>query len=462
MQDIKKSRKRSRSKKVILWTIGILAIPVLAWFLASGAARILGIFGGSLRSNSLFLKNFLPNINNADFKLKGEDQDRINILLLGMPGAGNPGPELTDTIILLSIKPKENKAAMLSIPRDLYVKAPNTQSYTRINSIYTYGEQRTAWLSNKVKGSKSNSSANSQSQDGYDYIGQAVAEVTGQPIHYYLKMDFNGFEQIIDQLGGIDIYVDKDINDPYFPDGQYGYKTFKISKGQHHMDGNLALKYARSRKTTSDFDRAKRQQQILTAIKEKTMGLSIFDAGKVVNIIKIIGDHFKTDLSLEEINRLVKISKEVKQDEIIVSVLDNSAKGPLKSANYNGASVMIPKLGMGKYAAIQQIAQNIFEGDYLASEAAKIEIQNGSSTAGLANQTAQSLKEYGLNIIKVTNSQTKYQNTKIIDYTSGQKPKTIQLLESKLNGVVTKETPTPSVKADIVVIIGANFKGSEI
>ncbi len=454
--DFGKKKKRKKTKKIILWTIGLLAIPVIAWLLAFGVSHILGVLSKNI-SSSPFL-SFLPSVKNSETKLKGEDEGRVNILLLGMPGPGNPGPELTDTIIILSLKPAENKAAMLSIPRDLYVQAPGTRSYARINSMYTFGEQKSKWAQNK----ENSSFSTEQPTDGFSYCKQSISDITGLPIHYFLKMDFVGFEKIIDELGGVDIYVEKDINDPYFPDGKYGYKTFKISQGQHHMDGNLALKYARSRKTTSDFDRAKRQQQILTAVKEKALDLSVFDAGKIINIIKIIGDHFKTDLSIEEIERLIKISQDVNKDEIIVRVLDNSASGPLKSTSYNGASVMIPKLGMNNYSQIQQIAKNIFEEGNLASETAKIEIQNGSSTVGLATSTAKTLRDSGLNVIKVTDATGKFQTTQIIDYTADAKPNTIKFLKSKLGGQVTKETPPKGVTADIVVILGENFKESQI
>ncbi len=456
IDDLEKKKRRKKTKKIVLWTIGLLAIPVVAWLLAFGVSHILGVLSKNIKG-SPFL-SFLPKVETAETKLKGEDEGRVNILLLGMPGPGNPGPELTDTIIILSLKPAENKAAMLSIPRDLYVQAPGTRSYVRVNSMYTLGEQRAQWTQKQ----KDSSFVTEQPTDGFSYCKQSISDITSLPIHYFLKMDFVGFEKIVDELGGVDVYVEQDIRDPYFPDGKYGYTTFRISKGQHHMDGRLALKYARSRKTTSDFDRAKRQQQILTSIKEKALDLTVFDAGKIINIIKIIGDHFKTDLSVEEIKRLIKISQDVNKDEIIVRVLDNSTNGPLKSANYNGASVVVPKLGMNNYSQIQQIAKNIFEEGNLASEAAKIEIQNGGSTAGIATSLTKTLRNSGLNIIRVTDAKTKFQTTQIIDYTTGAKPNTIKFLKSKLGGRVTQEAPPKGVIADIVVILGENFKESQI
>ena len=446
--DKNKSKKR---KKIIFWAVGILILFLLAWLSASGVSYLLGLFNKNIASGSPFL-SFLPKIKSAGNKLKGEEEGRVNILLLGMPGPGHPGPELTDTIIILSIKPAENKAAMLSIPRDLYVKPIGTTSYVRINSVYTLGEEKAG------RQDKKGVFLSDQPIDGYHYLESNISEITSLPIHYYLKMDFSGFEQIIDQLGGVDVYVEKDLYDPYYPTNRYGYQTFRISQGQHHMDGELALKFARSRETTSDFDRAKRQQIILSAIKEKMLKLSIFDTAKIVNIIKIIGEHFKTDLTIEEIARLAEIGKNINQDQVINRVLDNSAKSVLRAANYNGAAVLIPKTGLGDYEDIQRIAKNIFEEGFIESEAADIEVQNGTFRSGLASSLAKQLTAGRLNVIKVTSAKSKFETSQIIDYSSGTKSHTIEYLKSKTGAKVTSQTPPAGTRADILVILGANYK----
>ncbi|MBA7496081.1 Polyisoprenyl-teichoic acid--peptidoglycan teichoic acid transferase TagU [subsurface metagenome] len=447
--------KKSKIKKIALWTSGILVVFLIAWFLAGAAASIFKIFTKNYTTGSPFL-SFLSKVNPT--QLKGEGDGRINILLLGMPGSSYPGPELTDTIIVLSIDPKNNTAAMLSIPRDLYVKPSGFYSYTKINSVYTLAEQQ-ANSTQKTEKKSLFKIYSEKPENGFSEMKETVADILDLPIHYYIKMDFDGFVKIIDELGGIDIYVEKNIYDPYYPNERYGYKTFKISKGTHHLDGQTALKYARSRETTSDFDRAKRQQQILVAIKEKALQISFFDIKSISNLIKIIGDHFRTDLTFKEIERLIEIVKDVKADTVITKVLDSSLKGGLVSSRINGMFILKPRAGLGNYKDIQAIAHNIFTDPYLVEENAKIEVQNGTNKTGLAGKTAQFLKNYNYNVVKTSTAKTKYSETQIIDYTLGHKPFTIKFLQSRISGKVIQQNPPAGSTVDIVIILGHDFQG---
>ncbi|HLC38764.1 MAG TPA: LCP family protein [Patescibacteria group bacterium] len=448
-------QKPKKAKKALIWTSVIFGIILIAWLAAFGISSIFNFFNQGSASKSPFLNLISRVTGKSDAKLNGEDADRVNVLLLGMPGSGHQGPELTDTIMILSIKPSENKAALISIPRDLYVKAPGTSSYVKINSVYALGKEK----ANNAKNSTTKHSLliAKAPENGYEYLKQTITDVTDLPIHYYIKMDFVGFENIVDELGGIDIYVEKNLYDPYYPTDNYGYQTLKISKGQQHMSGSLALKYARSRETSSDFDRAKRQQQVLTAIKDKAVKLSFFDVGKIIKLLKIIDQHFTTDLSFKEVERLVTLTKNIDRSKIINKVFDNSTKGVLKSATYNGMFVLIPKAGIGDYDQIQLIAKNIFETGNVESEAAKIEVKNGSTTVGLATTTANLLKKEGLNIINVTNAE-KTSTTKIIDYTSGAKPATLKLLQQLISAQVSQQNPASTTQADIIIILGADFQ----
>ncbi len=176
-------------------------------------------------------------------KLKGEGDGRINILVLGIGGVGHEAPTLSDTMLVLSIDPQTKDTAMLSIPRDLYVKIPATgkyaTQYSKINAANAYG--------------------------GPELAAKVVSSVIGVPIHYYILVDFSGFRQAVDAVGGVDVTVGKAIYDPEYPcdNEKGGYCPFSVAAGPQHMNGTVALRYARSRKSTSDFDRAARQQQII-------------------------------------------------------------------------------------------------------------------------------------------------------------------------------------------------------
>ena len=363
----------TKTKKIIGYSFLTLFLIGLAWCLAFGITTFGKIFVSNKSSDeSPILKVF--SMPSSTASLKGEGEGRINFLLLGIPGGNYPGPKLTDTIIVVSIDTKSNTLAFLSVPRDLWVKPAGYNYYTKINSIYTLGEQ------NKKRGFLSFSSGS----DGLSLMKETVSEILGIPIHYGAVIDFEGFKKIIDTLGGIDIYVEKSIYDPYFPNGYGGYTVFSIQKGYQHLDGETALRYARSRKTTSDFDRAKRQQQVMLAVKKKIEGLGFWDFGKIYQIITIVGNHFKTDVSPNEIKALISIVKKIDFSKTIQVVLDSSSTGPLRATHINGAYVLIPKKGMGNYEDLQRIAKNIFIDPFLKKESAKIAVRNGTNTAGVA------------------------------------------------------------------------------
>lgn len=209
--------------------------------------------------------------------LDTDENGRTNILLVGTGGEGHDGANLTDTIIVASIDYDNKVVPMLSIPRDFYIM----DRQQRINSVYD--------TEMRIEGK----------DDGIDTLKEIIEDITNLDIQYYAKVDFNGFVQIVDALGGVDVYVENPIYDPYYPKGETIYfETFSLDPGWQTLDGETALKYARSRKTTSDFDRAKRQQQLLFALKEKALNLEILtNAGKIGDIYDSVDASIETNLS---------------------------------------------------------------------------------------------------------------------------------------------------------------------
>ena len=174
--------------------------------------------------------------------------DRVNVLLMGIDRReGEPGPWRTDTMILFSLDPINKTASMLSIPRDLWVPLPGYNTHERINSAYVYGELY------------------AYPGGGGEYAKRAVQYNLGVPVDYYVRIDFRGFEAAIDTIGGIDIDVAERIVDNEYPTPDYGTMRLVIEPGPQHMDGDLALKYARTRHGNAggDIDRAPRQQQVI-------------------------------------------------------------------------------------------------------------------------------------------------------------------------------------------------------
>lgn len=436
-----KRRVGFRPGKKLLFVPLVLILLVAGWFgfkLVSAAHSIITKSNGG--APGLATNQVQPTL------LKGEGDGRINILVMGKGGAGHDGPELTDTIMVISIDPKTKDVAMLSIPRDLYVKIPGHGS----------------------------SKINAANADGGPLLTEKVVEtVIGVPIHYYVVVDFSGFRQAIDAVGGVNVNVTKALNDPLYPcDSENGkFCPIHFSAGLQSMTGTLALRYARSRETTSDFDRAARQQQVLVALRQKALQLStLTNPVKLTNLIDAIGSHVKTDLQLGEIQKLAAIAKDIDQTKIVNKVLDTSADGVLidGSGMIAGAgSIELPKAGTYDYSDIHDFVKDIFSDHYIIDENARIEVQNGSGISGAAGRITVSLKAAHYNVGEPVNADKQYPKTVIYDYTGGKKPYTINYLEQRF-GVkairITAPSPSPAVSGqtqapspEIRIIIGSDY-----
>lgn len=412
---------------LILGAILLLLVAYFAYVYASGKR----IFDASSLTSSPFFKSLAGD----NYELRGEGDGRINILFLGMGGANHPGGTLTDTIIVASIDPINKNMAMMSIPRDIYYPVDN--SYTdKINEIYSVGER-------EDEGS------------GAKYAKEKIGEMLDLPIHYYITLDFYAFTELVDEIGGVDIYVEKNLYDPYFPDQDMnGYSPFYIKVGQHHMDGETALKYARSRQTTSDFDRAARQQKIIQAVKEKILQLGYLANPKnIVDLVDVVGEHVRTDFSPKEIYALANLLKDVDTSSIASKVLTNATDGELYSCS---GGYLCP--AGDDWGEIQKIAHEIFTDPSLISEGAKIEVLNGTSTAGLATKLSQTLESYNYNVVSVGNAKKDYQKTVIYDYSGGKKEITLQFLQKRLLADIVKVSSS-GLDIDLRIIIGEDYQG---
>ncbi|MFC1598846.1 LCP family protein [Patescibacteria group bacterium] len=354
-----------------------------------------------------------------DKLLAGEAEDRINILLLGMGGEGHPGPFLTDTIILVSLQPSTNKVSMMSIPRDLSIPITG-YGWKKINNANHFGEM-------KERGT------------GPEFATQVIGEVFDVPIHYYVRVDFSGFEKAIDELGGIKIDVDNPFTDYQFPTDKFGYQTVSFEQGIQKMDGETALSYARSRHGTngenSDFARSERQQKVLSAIKDKALSFTTFlSYRKITSLYDLFQDHVITNLQVWEMYKFAKMAKKIDTANINNIVLDNGNTGPLYETNINGAYLLLPK-DMSFYQ-LQQIVKYAFEPtkQVKVQEPIKVEVQNGTKITGLAYQASLKLKNKGFKVVEIGNAnQQDFNNTIIYDLTDGELPDELTKLKELIN-----------------------------
>lgn len=377
-------------------------------------------------------------------------KERVTILLLGIDErAGQYGPWRTDTMIVLTLNPESKTAGMLSIPRDLWVTIPG-YGENRINTAHYTGDLK------KHPGG------------GPALAIKTVQHNLGVPIHYYLRVNFSGFVKAIDTIGGIDIYVEKDIYDPTYPDNAYGYDPLYIPAGSHHIDGELALKYARTRHGGSDFDRLRRQQQVIMAVRERVLRLDLLPQllPKLPELLKTVGDAVQTDLQPDEMLSLIQLASQIDDQHIRTAVIDGSMTEPATTPN--GAQVLIPipdKIRAVVDEIFSDTAQPVVnegeseEREKLAAEGAKIIVHNGSTIGNIAAQTSAFLKERGFQVVEFGNAERfDYPTTMIVDFTG--KEYTIQCLARLLDipqSNIQKYTGTYS-EVDIRLIIGADFQ----
>lgn len=212
------------------------------------------------------------------------NKEKTNILLVWRGGGNHTAPNLTDTIILASIHKDNQTVSLLSIPRDLYVDYPNGSSW-KINGIYesVYGLEEDI-------------------DDGMNAIERKIEEITWEEIDYYVNVDFDGFMELIDNVGWVDVVIPETFVDNSYPDNNYGYTTFILRKWSWTLDWETALKYARSRHSTSDFDRSLRQQQIIQALREKMLSLNyLWNPLKIKGLYDTFQDNIQTDIPLTKL-----------------------------------------------------------------------------------------------------------------------------------------------------------------
>ncbi|MFH1255516.1 MAG: LCP family protein, partial [bacterium] len=378
-------------------------------------------------------------VESADSKLKGEANDRINILLLGIGGKNHDGGLLTDTIILASLKPSEKKLSLLSIPRDLAAPIEN-MGWKKINSVNAYAEM-------KNPGS------------GGLAISQTISDIFQIPVDYYLTIDFTGFEKIIDDLGGVEIDVENSFDDYKYPilgneDAPWDqrFEHLHIEEGKQTMDGKTALKYTRSRHAYgiegSDFARSKRQQKVLEAVKEKVASLNIlFKPTMISKIISHINENYSSNFKIWEMVKLWGLVNDMENKNISNRVLDNSPSGLLvDTIGLDGAYLLSPR--SGDFSEIKYLVNDIFneapsdDKKKVTADQAAVEIRNGTWINGLANKMALDLEKYGFNITRVGNtSQKNFEKSVIYDLTYGEKIQALSILKNMANANVALGMP---------------------
>jgi LCP family protein required for cell wall assembly len=373
-----------------------------------------------------------------------DDKKRTNVLLLGVGGGEHDGADLTDTIMIASFHQENHTASLASIPRDLWLDLPGYGS-SRINKIY-----------DTLKGEYGSTQA-------LDILRKGVENISNLDIPYVIKVDFAGFRNIVDTLGGIEITVEKSIYDTQYPkDDQSGYETFSLEAGTQILDGEIALKFARSRHSSSDFDRSNRQQIIIEGIKKKAQETNFLSSPLLIKkLYQEFSDHLETNLRTTELISLARLVQNIDEGDIASIVLINNEildvgsflYTPLKEL-YGGAFVLVPV--DNSYEKIQRFFNIAFDYPRFFSEKASIEILNGTKKSGLAAQFGQKMIPYGFNIQHYRNAERRDYSNTVYYIRHPEKTQTSEeVLKSFFPGAEKiKEDPLTESDDDISIVLG--------
>lgn len=439
----------NRRQKIlrILAVMFVILLLIFGFLFAKGYINLRKVLSGDGGAAAL-QKDVDPS------KLRVEGDGRINILVLGRGGEGHDGADLTDTIILASINPIDKEAGLVSVPRDLYVSVPD-QGSMKINQVFYTGKM-------SVLNKYSNPSAEVKKQAeqaGFDLLEDTVERVLGIPVHYHAMVDFKGFEQAINTVGGVDINATTAVQEQMLINGQPYF--LNVKKGWQHMGGKEALAYSRSRYTSArgDFDRSERQRLMILALKEKIFSLGTFsNPAKISQLIDNFGSHVQTNFSIQDLSKLYEITQEISGNKVTSIGLVDPPHDYLTTGMIDGLSVVFPKKGTYDYSSIHYYIRNTLKDSFIKNENANVMILNGTRIPGLATKKAEELKSYGYNVGKVDNAPSRdYSKTILVNLRGDSKKYTNHYLEMRLKTVAISSIPDPSINseyADFVIILG--------
>ena len=294
-----------------------------------------------------------------------EDDKNLSVLILGFGGAGHQGGYLADVIQLARFDFDKNKIFLISIPRDLTV-AMEDGNTRKINAVLSYGM-----------------SGDNPLKNGAELSQKYISAITALPIKYFTAVDFNGFKRTIGyELNGIEVQVSETFDDPWYPiegkqldpcghspeeiaemtntlsgfelEKQFAcrYEHIHYEAGPVLMEGGDALAYVRSRHSTSDFDRSRRQAEVLTAMRDKLFSLKALN--NIPGYFNAFTQHISTNFDLETLEYLAPLF--VNANEMEVVTINLSTENVL-SNNNNGSYGLIPKAGINNWMEIQNFIQ---------------------------------------------------------------------------------------------------------
>ena len=360
---------------------------------------------------------------------------------------GDTGPGLTDTIIVAFLDTQKGNAGLISIPRDTWVEVPHYQSY-KINQTFSVGE------------------ATSYPGGGPSLLMETVGNLLGVTIDHYVQVDFKAFILLVDSVNGVMVDVEKKIL--VDPDPSVEGDMKKLKKGLQVLPGDLALGYVRTRETTDgDFDRNKRQQQVLVGLQKKLFSYEILPKliPQLPGLYRELSNHVETNLTMRQIINLAWAVREIDPGLVQTTVINQPLVEP--GVNSKNQYVLFPdKENIQKvWKDMQQIvATPIPEptrepslSEHVERENAKVAVQNATTVPGLASETADFLTTKGIQVAEVGNADKFKDETFIYDYSGN--PFTIQKILNVMNFTDTRlyHRSDPNSTVDVLIVLGTDW-----
>lgn len=365
-------RRRTKKKSAILrYTLLFIIVSFLSTFIFS-------FFNGSTSTGN---SSLISKIRRDLLTERATNNDPLNVLIIGSD-ARNGESARSDTLILMHVHFSNQKVYFISIPRDTRVYIPN-QGIGKINAAFSYG--------------------------GAALAIKTVEEFLSVNLNHYAVVDFQGFKQMVDTLGGITVDVKEPINDR-----SYSYRMH-IPKGKIKMNGSMALNYVRYRHGDSDFKRAERQQNFIKSLAKEV--LTVKALTKLPALVNILNKNIETDMSKREMLSLGGFLRTVKDKQIETITVPGVPKTINGQSyvipNINKLELIIARMEEGKSFKDLKIATNSSQGRAKELQA-YITVLNGTGTPGLASKAKVKLTEDGLRVVNVSNARSfNYQRTEI-------------------------------------------------
>ncbi|OLD48532.1 MAG: hypothetical protein AUI42_12170 [Actinobacteria bacterium 13_1_40CM_2_65_8] len=399
------------------------------------------------------------------YKLKHGQQ--VNVLLLGRGGYENDAPYLTDSIMAVTIDPASNKVSMVSIPRDLVVRMNLQDNPSRI------------WI-NKINAAYEVPYVSiiccvASQYSGHDAGGLAaeheVGKVTGLTFDRYIAVDFVAFRDMVNALGGVDVCLSTNLDDYSYPNYHNGYMPIHFKAGCQHLNGEQALEVARSRhavqpQQASDFGRARRQQDIMQAIKQRATTINGFS--KAPQLLSALQQNITTDMSLSDMRAIYDWGKNLPDTSIIRTALtapSGVGDGNLLDSYNCGMGPSVSQLCADdpSFAMIHRYIASLLIDPAVLAEKAPVQIANGANNfPGLDGRVTSMFDPTGLQMADPVGHGAVPQSV-ILDYSNGQFPLTAKWLANFFGAGVVAATPTNPAPAGgqqtygLVVVIGHDF-----